>query len=286
MTKEVCDISTVNVEIAHTAACVFFLLYTRVFCPRMSHNCEMGMRWTSGQPWGQKQVLHATTFFPSHKKQTTLHLQMMPGDGLPSHICCDCVAKLESAYKFKLQVEEADSVLRERMDSVAGLNDVKEEFFFGDVVNVGLAAHGHVVEESLLLKQHMDLLDDRKITEDVDDELQRAVKKPVVTDEMETEEAGCGGEMELQLGEIDDQQQEIGMQGDDDERHEESFETQELQDMMLDEMGDEDGRMQELMQAQQQHLAMLEHDYVGEVVQRACGVAVADGGDAMGLRVS
>lgn len=54
---------------------------------------------------------------------------MSPDDGLPSHICCVCADKLEIAYDFKLQVEQADSVLREKFDSL----NIKGELFFNDV---------------------------------------------------------------------------------------------------------------------------------------------------------
>lgn len=54
---------------------------------------------------------------------------MLPGDGLPAQLCCDCADKLESAYEFKLQVEQADGVLRERL---LGMN-IKEELFFNEV---------------------------------------------------------------------------------------------------------------------------------------------------------
>jgi len=54
---------------------------------------------------------------------------MLPGDGLPAQVCCMCADKLESAYEFKLQVEQADNVLRERY--VGGI--IKEELFFNEV---------------------------------------------------------------------------------------------------------------------------------------------------------
>lgn len=52
---------------------------------------------------------------------------MLPGDGLPPRVCNECADKLESAYEFKLQVEQADNVLRERFDGI------KEELFFNEV---------------------------------------------------------------------------------------------------------------------------------------------------------
>jgi len=54
---------------------------------------------------------------------------MLPGDGLPAQVCCVCADKLESAYEFKLQVEQADIVLKERL--VGGI--IKEELFLNEV---------------------------------------------------------------------------------------------------------------------------------------------------------
>lgn len=54
---------------------------------------------------------------------------MLPGDGLPAQVCCMCADKLESAYEFKLQVEQADIVLKERL--VGGI--IKEELFLNEV---------------------------------------------------------------------------------------------------------------------------------------------------------
>ncbi|KZC05076.1 Zinc finger protein 91 [Dufourea novaeangliae] len=54
---------------------------------------------------------------------------MLPGDGLPARVCCICADKLESAYEFKLQVEQADTVLRERFVTM----NMKEELFFNEV---------------------------------------------------------------------------------------------------------------------------------------------------------
>jgi len=54
---------------------------------------------------------------------------MIPGDGLPAQVCCLCADKLESAYEFKLQVEQADNVLRGKL--VDGI--IKEELFLNEV---------------------------------------------------------------------------------------------------------------------------------------------------------
>ncbi|XP_015174712.1 PREDICTED: zinc finger protein 91 isoform X1 [Polistes dominula] len=63
----------------------------------------------------------------SAKAMSFANVKMLPGDGLPPHICNECTDKLESAYEFKLQVEQADNVLREKFDGI------KEELFFNEV---------------------------------------------------------------------------------------------------------------------------------------------------------
>ncbi|XP_032674617.1 zinc finger protein 91-like [Odontomachus brunneus] len=65
----------------------------------------------------------------STKAMSFANVKMLPGDGLPAQLCCICADKLESAYEFKLQVEQADGVLRERL---LGMN-IKEELFFNEV---------------------------------------------------------------------------------------------------------------------------------------------------------
>lgn len=67
---------------------------------------------------------------------------MLPGDGLPAQVCCVCADKLESAYEFKLQVEQADSVLRDRF--VGGI--IKEELFLNEV-EIHLDADRNDIEE-------------------------------------------------------------------------------------------------------------------------------------------
>ncbi|XP_016922264.1 zinc finger protein 62 isoform X4 [Apis cerana] len=54
---------------------------------------------------------------------------MLPGDGLPTRVCWMCADRLESAYEFKLQVEQADTVLREKFVTM----NMKEELFFNEV---------------------------------------------------------------------------------------------------------------------------------------------------------
>ncbi|KAK0163344.1 hypothetical protein PV327_007036 [Microctonus hyperodae] len=65
----------------------------------------------------------------STKAMSFTSVKILPDDGLPSQVCCECADKLESAYDFKLQVEQADSVLRERYDNL----HVKDELFFNEV---------------------------------------------------------------------------------------------------------------------------------------------------------
>ncbi|XP_014472291.1 PREDICTED: zinc finger protein 91-like isoform X2 [Dinoponera quadriceps] len=50
----------------------------------------------------------------SAKAMSFANVKMLAGDGLPAQLCYVCADKLESAYEFKLQVEQADGVLRER----------------------------------------------------------------------------------------------------------------------------------------------------------------------------
>ncbi|XP_053978850.1 zinc finger protein 91-like [Hylaeus volcanicus] len=65
----------------------------------------------------------------SAKAMSFANVKMVPGDGLPTRVCCICADKLESAYEFKLQVEQADTVLRERFVAM----NMKEELFFNEV---------------------------------------------------------------------------------------------------------------------------------------------------------
>jgi hypothetical protein len=42
-------------------------------------------------------------------------LQMCAGDGLPNHVCEDCVSRVNSFCEFKLMVEASDCSLRDFM---------------------------------------------------------------------------------------------------------------------------------------------------------------------------
>ncbi|XP_012253228.2 zinc finger protein 729-like [Athalia rosae] len=65
----------------------------------------------------------------SSKAMSFTNAKMLPGDGLPAQVCASCAAKLDAAYEFKLQVEQADGVLRERYMSL----NIKDELFFNEV---------------------------------------------------------------------------------------------------------------------------------------------------------
>lgn len=105
---------------------------------------------------------------------------MIPGDGLPAQVCRSCAEKLESAYEFKLQVEQADGILREKYDSLS----IKEELFFNEVEvdldeNAGQPTETHIElgaeldqddgvdadTESTLLKDNLALLQVAKLAE-------------------------------------------------------------------------------------------------------------------------
>ncbi|XP_003706907.3 uncharacterized protein LOC100875353 isoform X2 [Megachile rotundata] len=120
----------------------------------------------------------------SAKAMSFANVKMLPGDGLPARVCCVCADKLESAYEFKLQVEQADTVLRERFVTM----NIKEELFFDEVeVHLdtrernegieGMRIENHYrdttetlppmsqEEKSSLLKDQLDLLQMEKLTE-------------------------------------------------------------------------------------------------------------------------
>ncbi|XP_012284886.1 zinc finger protein 91 [Orussus abietinus] len=131
-----------------------------------------------------RSLFHETEVVPlSAKAMSFASVKMLPGDGLPAQVCCTCAEKLESAYEFKLQVEQADSVLRERFDNV----NIKEELFFNEV-EVHLEAdrtdegeemhveisyqddsdticHSSHNSQSTLLKDHLALLQVEKLAE-------------------------------------------------------------------------------------------------------------------------
>jgi hypothetical protein len=197
---------------------------------------------------------------------------------LPSHICCNCTDKLESAYKFKLQVEQADSVLRERLDSL----NIKEELFFSHE-DVNLSSHRHnigeITEESLLLKDHMDLLNVEKINER--DDLKNLQKE---TNSIEIEEHEMKDyKIEEKNSHLNQDTEEIKISQDenlqnlndnqpihsqDNEQHNQSFGAEVLQEIMLHEINGQE-RIQELNQTHR--LAMYEHNYVAE--SQTCDVA-------------
>lgn len=188
----------------------------------------------------------------------------MPEDGLPSHICYSCTDKLESAYKFKLQVEQADSMLRERLDSL----NMKEELFFSDV-DVNLSSHRNdveeITEESLLLKDHMDLLNVQKITEQGDVSQSQDIKEEDTEKHNNEDLLKNEQPMQIQSDEEQQIQRQVGeaIEHMSEEHHHQSFETQELQEIMFKEIS----HQKEIQEAlnHTQHLAMHEHNYVAEV---------------------
>ncbi|OXU23554.1 hypothetical protein TSAR_013204 [Trichomalopsis sarcophagae] len=217
----------------------------------------------------------------SEKAMSFANVKIMPGDGLPSHICYDCTDKLDSAYKFKLQVEQADSMLRERLDSL----NMKEELFFSDV-DVNLPSHrndmGGITEESLLLKDHMDLLNVQKITHHEDICQSQDIKGEDLEEHKDHQQL-LENEQHMQLQNDEEMhkihnEQQIESQVSEaiqhvsEEHHNQSFETQELQEMMFKEISHQEEMQDALNHAQQ--MTMHEHNYVAEV--QACEVPNKD----------
>lgn len=52
----------------------------------------------------------------------------MAGDGLPETICAQCINQLNEAYKFKQQCENADSQLRNILETKPVNNDLEIKF--------------------------------------------------------------------------------------------------------------------------------------------------------------
>ncbi|XP_054276247.1 uncharacterized protein LOC129005455 [Macrosteles quadrilineatus] len=50
------------------------------------------------------------------KIMSSLNIQLRSGDGLPTNICQDCAAKVESTYEFLRLCEVSDSFLRQYLD--------------------------------------------------------------------------------------------------------------------------------------------------------------------------
>ncbi|KAH0548426.1 zinc finger protein 26-like isoform X2 [Cotesia glomerata] len=125
----------------------------------------------------------------STKAMSFANVKIHSDDGLPTHVCCDCAEKLESAYEFKLQVEQADSLLREKYDSL----NIKEELFFNEVeVRLENERHDDVTgmvdehydvtntvsdDKSPLLKDHLALLQVEKLTHQHEQYLEDEVMK-------------------------------------------------------------------------------------------------------------
>ncbi|XP_034947213.1 zinc finger protein 62 homolog [Chelonus insularis] len=142
----------------------------------------------------------------STKAMSFASVKILPGDGLPPHVCCDCADKLEAAYEFKLQVEQADSLLREKYDNF----NIKEELIFNEVEvrpederheevteSHHVDAHYEIATDNLnsditavkptLLKDHLALLEVQKLSHQNDFAIQHnhIVQNP---NHIETEE--------------------------------------------------------------------------------------------------
>ncbi|XP_066582843.1 zinc finger protein 814-like [Prorops nasuta] len=120
----------------------------------------------------------------SAKAMSFANVKMMPGDGLPARVCCVCADKLESAYEFKLQVEQADSMLREKFDTLT----IKEEMFFNEV-EVRLEAERHEnlaeIHVSSQFETNEDLEQQTVIHTDILDEKSSALKDKLALLEVE-----------------------------------------------------------------------------------------------------
>uniref|UniRef100_A0A1B6J6N9 Protein krueppel n=1 Tax=Homalodisca liturata TaxID=320908 RepID=A0A1B6J6N9_9HEMI len=108
---------------------------------------------------------------------------MYSGDGLPQKVCFGCVAKLETAYEFKLQVEQADKVLRSKSETL----DIKEKFFSEEGVSAE-ADNDNGVDESYMDDSFVDMDDDAEKTIENENCTTLKVFKPTHTD---FEEVNC-----------------------------------------------------------------------------------------------
>ncbi|XP_043285163.1 zinc finger protein 91-like [Venturia canescens] len=149
----------------------------------------------------------------SAKAMSFASVKMVPEDGLPAQVCCNCADKLEAAYEFKLQVEQADNILRQRYD---GLN-IKEELFFNevevhleaergdDVHSLNVDVHYQATVDSLnsvdtdsqkssLLKDHLALLEVEKLSK------QQSTLTEHKQDEVLDEENGVSAMLEANDG--------------------------------------------------------------------------------------
>ncbi|XP_008556329.1 zinc finger protein 160 isoform X1 [Microplitis demolitor] len=134
--------------------------------------------------FGENDVVSLST-----KAMSFANVKIHPDDGLPTQVCCECADKLESAYEFKLQVEQADSLLREKYDSL----NIKEELFFNEVeVRLENERHDDVTDmvdehyevtgsvsddKTSLLKDHLALLQVEKLTHHQEQYLEDEVMK-------------------------------------------------------------------------------------------------------------
>ncbi|XP_051163931.1 zinc finger protein Xfin-like isoform X2 [Leptopilina boulardi] len=223
----------------------------------------------------------------SSKAMSFTNIKMLPGDGLPGQVCCDCADKLEVAYDFKLQVEQADSVLREKYDTL----NIKEELFFNDVevhlegertrVRREINDNGEYVEatESLhddgrdtLLKDHLALLQVEKIAEQESilqhgvEHLQEQLQEELNEGELEEEDLPEEEQLQeehLQEEHLQEQHlQEQHLQ----EQHlqEQHLQEQHLQEHHLQEHHLQDHQLQEHLQDQQIQEENLQEEHLQE----------------------
>ncbi|XP_046662338.1 uncharacterized protein LOC124355302 isoform X3 [Homalodisca vitripennis] len=119
----------------------------------------------------------------SDKVMSFTNVKMYSGDGLPQKVCFGCVAKLETAYEFKLQVEQADKVLRSKSETL----DIKEKFFSEEGVSAE-ADSDNGVDESYMDDSFVDMDDDAEKTIENENCTTLKVFKPTHTN---FEEVNC-----------------------------------------------------------------------------------------------
>ncbi|XP_078040166.1 uncharacterized protein LOC144471720 [Augochlora pura] len=160
----------------------------------------------------------------STKAMSFANVKMVPGDGLPTRVCCLCADKLESAYEFKLQVEQADTVLREKFVTM----NMKEELFFNEVevhLEVGernediermhIESHYQNAVETLetmsndekssLLKDQLALLQVEKLAEQehaITEQHDSSVMEEVIASEQMLDECSNREEQEVKVSDI------------------------------------------------------------------------------------
>ncbi|KAL7299777.1 hypothetical protein TKK_0007523 [Trichogramma kaykai] len=187
------------------------------------------------------QLFHALAYENqslADKAMSLANVKMLPGDGLPGQICMDCSNKLDMAYKFKIQVQQADAVLRERF--------LKADLFFENV-NMTHATTDHVMTPAnMFMNQETDHMDTHIIHNDCNGK-SSVMHKHTSVAYQDDQRHIQNKSIDIQHQQQDHKIMQIAVSND---NH--SFETQELQDFMFSEMNE------------QTRLAIHEHDYVME----------------------